>query len=176
MIASVLPPSADLLRPAQPNQLARLLVSGCGAFSCTRRRGLGLLPMKVALPPFSFSWPEPMVRGGLMLTLVLELSPPALSPETLLVSLRMPGKLPAVGAPLPEEAWRGVVGPLKNWALLRPVERVGERGPSGPLYIAFTKPAPPENCSLMGRLPGCRRVDCARPRPMGMLGAVSGLL
>ena len=40
--------------------------------------------------------------------------------------------------------------------------------------MAFTIPAAPVSCSLMGRPP--RRVLCARPRLMGMLGAVSGLL
>ena len=116
--------SSFLPHEVQPIQLARLFSIFSGAFSWTSRSGRGLLPAKVVAfsDPAMLAWPL-LARGGLEVVPSAE----AESPLTLLVSLRMPGKLPALGAPW-EDGTRGVDTPEKKDAELRGLLGGGDRG------------------------------------------------
>lgn len=103
----------------------------------------------------------------------VEISPDSpLRLDVSLLSPLVPGKFPDEGAWLPLAIRPGVpitpaVGKKALECLL--LASGGEAGLSGPLYIWLTRLAAPGNWSLAGRE---RRLT--RPRPMGMLGALSG--
>ncbi len=166
------PPASGLGAKGPAHQLLRLgsalTLSG---FSCTSRSGLGLVPVKAV-----FSWWRGRAlagRRGHVAAGRLARRARRLAAHAGEVAARRHGDGRAAGGPLARR--RTPSAPLAGHEEgLRRAQRRRQGAAVGPLYMALTTDPAPVSCSLIGRPVRLTLVD--RVSPMGILGAVSGLL